>query len=127
MHPHVLKECSKVLDKPLSIIFNRSFHSGVIPDAWLIANITTFFKKGNKLELTNDRPVSLTSIVCKIMERIVRDTMINHLVSNNLIANEQHGFVNNKSCFSNLLETIDFITQSVEDGLDLDVLFLDIC
>jgi hypothetical protein len=68
------------------------FYSG-IPDEWLIANITLLFKKGNKLEPANYRPISLTSIVCKIMEEIIRAVMMDHLVVNNLLANEQHGFV----------------------------------
>jgi hypothetical protein len=69
VHPHVLKECSDSLSQPLSLIFKKSFYSGVVPDEWLVANITPLFKKGNKLEPTNYRPVSLTSIVCKIMEK----------------------------------------------------------
>lgn len=125
VHPHVLKECSDSLSRPLSLIFKKSFYSGVIPDEWLVANITPLFKKGNKLEPTNYRPVSLTSIVCKIMEKIIRAVMMDHLTDNNLLAKEQHGFVNGKSCCSNLLEALDFITRAYAAGIDIDIIFLD--
>ena len=82
VHPRVLKECSQSLAFSLSIIFRRSLYSGVIPDEWLTANITPLFKKGNKLEPTNYRPVSLTSIVCKIMEKMIKNVMMAHLKVN---------------------------------------------
>jgi hypothetical protein len=69
VHPYVLKECSVSLSQSLSFIFKKSFYSGVIPDEWLVAIKYPLFKKGNKLEPTNYRPVSLTSIVCKVMEK----------------------------------------------------------
>ena len=125
VHPYVLKECAKSLSIPLSIIFKKSYFSGVVPDEWLNANITPLFKKGNKLEPTNYRPVSLTSTVCKVMEKMIREVMMNHLVSNNLLASEQHGFVNGKNCSSNLLEAFDFITKAYEDGINIDFIFLD--
>ena len=73
----------------------------MIPDEWLVANITALFKKRNKLEATNYRPVSLTSIVCKIMEKIIRHFMIGHLSINKLIVSEQHGFVDGKNWAKN--------------------------
>ena len=85
VHPYVLKACSKSLSQPLSIIFKKSYYSGVIPDEWLKANIIPLFKKGNKLEPTNYRPVSLTSIFCKVMEKMIRAVMMNHLMSNKLL------------------------------------------
>ena len=112
VHPKVLKKCAKSLSFPLSLIFEKSFVTGSIPKLWSCANVVPLFKKGNKLDQTNYRPVSLTSIVCKIMERIIRDQMMVYLVENNLISKEQHGFVNNKSCITNLLGTLDLITQA---------------
>jgi hypothetical protein len=109
----------------LSIIFKKSYYSGVIPDEWLKANITPLFKKGDKLELSNYRHVSLTSVVCKVMEKMIQAVMMNHLMSNKLLSSEQHGFVNGKNCCSNLLEALDFITRAYENGIDLDIIFLD--
>jgi hypothetical protein len=125
VHPFVLKECSETISRPLSIIFKKSYLSGLIPDEWLVANITPLFKKGNKLEPTNYRPVLLTSIVCKVMEKMIRAVMMNHLISNNILAREQHDFVNGKSCCSNLLEALDFLTRAYDAGIDIDIIFLD--
>ncbi|XP_047143356.1 uncharacterized protein LOC124817398 [Hydra vulgaris] len=113
IHTRVLKECCKSVSKPLSIIFDRSFSSGIVPCLWLCANITPLFKKGDKLKVTNYRPVSLTSIVCKVMESIIRDTLMNHLTKNSILSDSQHGFVSSKSCCTNLLETFDIITQKI--------------
>jgi hypothetical protein len=125
VHPKVLKSCSAELAYPLSKIFEKSFETGSLPEMWLKANIIPLFKKGNKLDPTNYRPISLTSIVCKIMEGIIKDEIMKFLTTNNLIKPQQHGFVNNKSCITNLLETLDLITKALADGLDVDVLFMD--
>ena len=69
--------------------------------------------------------MSLTSVVCKVMEGIIRDTIMQHLIVNNLIISEQHGFVPKKSCCTNLLETMDILTQAIEDGHPIDIIFLD--
>ena len=89
------------------------------------ANIVPSFKKGNKLEASNYRPISLTSIVCKLMERIIRDEIMNHLIENKLIIKQQHGFVNRKNCTSNLLETMDLITKALADGYNIEEILLD--
>nr|XP_047141009.1 uncharacterized protein LOC124816049 [Hydra vulgaris] len=81
VHPKVLKECSESLSSSLAIIFVKSFITGFIPKLWSCANVVPLFKKGNKLDPTNYRPVSLTSIVGKVMERIIKDHMMLDSVS----------------------------------------------
>nr|XP_047141010.1 uncharacterized protein LOC124816050 [Hydra vulgaris] len=76
VHPKVLKECSESLSSSLAIIFVKSFITGSIQKLWSCANVVPLFKKGNKLDPTNYRPVSLTSIVGKVMERIIKDHMM---------------------------------------------------
>ena len=78
------------------------------------------------MNATNYRPVSLTSVICNIMESILKDTMFKHLNVNKLIINQQHGFVNNKSCITNLLETLDLLTNALENGFAVDIIFLDL-
>ena len=75
------------------------------------------------MDPANYRPVSLTSIACKVMESIVRDTMMQHLTVHKLIIKEQHGFVPKKNCISNLLETLDLISQAIEQGYPIDIVF----
>jgi hypothetical protein len=108
----VFKLCAESLSKPLSIIYNKSMSSGTCPTIWKKVQITQLFKKGSKLVPGNYRPISLTSICCKVIEKIVRDTIEHHLTQNNLITTNQHGFVHNKACVTNLLEAIDFISKA---------------
>ena len=120
VHPKVLKELSAVLAKPLAIIFNKSFESGCLPNEWKIANVIPIFKKGNRHSPANYRPVSLTSIVCKVMERIIREHMLSHMLENKLMSDHQHGFLPKKSTVTQLLETLEIWTDALDRGESLD-------
>ena len=80
IHPHVLKECREKIAVPLFIIFKKSMEEGYTPEDWRQARVTPIFKKGSKRQACNYRPVSLTSIPCKIMESLVRDAILKHLL-----------------------------------------------
>jgi len=67
-------------------IVKASLETGVVPDYWKASNVTPIFKKGSKSEIGNYRPVSLTSQICKLLEMIIRDSLVEHLDSNNLIS-----------------------------------------
>ena len=88
----VLKELSKELSIPLSIIYNKSIENTCIPNDWKKAEVTAIFKKGSKQNPGNYRPVSLTCIVCKILESFIRDAIVSHMKANNLFVECQHGF-----------------------------------
>ncbi|XP_065642130.1 uncharacterized protein LOC136073821 [Hydra vulgaris] len=96
--PRVLKMCSKEFSVPLSLLFIKSFDSGQVPSGWKLANITPIFKKGQRTDPGNYRPISLTSAIGKVMEKIMRDVMTEHLVKYNLLSCHQHGFVKSRSC-----------------------------
>ncbi|MES9880231.1 MAG: reverse transcriptase domain-containing protein [Sedimenticola sp.] len=125
IHPRVLKECSRSLAKPLAAIFNKSLETGKLPNDWKSASITPIFKKGSRSSPGNYRPVSITSVPCKVLESIIRDAITAHFDSHNLISSEQHGFVKRKSCLTNLLETLDDITSALDNGEGMDMIFLD--
>ena len=110
---------------PLAIIYTRSMEEGIVPADWRTANITPIFKKGSKSAAGNYRPVSLTSILCKVMEAIVRDMIMEHLEKWKLILPSQHGFMPAKSCLTNLLEYLETLTRLVDEGHPVDVVYLD--
>jgi hypothetical protein len=87
IHPRVLKEANNILHILLSIIFNKSLESGRLPKEWKNANITAIYKKGSKLS-KNYRPVSLTSIIVKFLESIIRHKIIEHMKTYNLFSNK---------------------------------------
>ena len=121
----ILKQCASALALPLFYIFNYSLETGSLPDVWKLANISPIFKKGSKLIPKNYRPVSLTSIPCKILESIIKDQISQHLETNKLISPCQHGFVKRKSCTTNLLETVDKITAAISKKIPIDIIYLD--
>ena len=110
---------------PLQILFKQSLSLGKVPADWKNAKVVPIFKKGAKGEPGNYRPVSLTCAICKLMESIIRDVITGHLKSNNLINDSQHGFADNRSCQTNLIEFMDFVTKCVDEGDAVDVVYLD--
>ena len=81
MHPRVLMEVAEQVSEMLMDIFNRSLESRQVPESWRVTNVTSWFKKGFREELGNYRPVSLTSVVGKVLETLIKDQMRNHLLS----------------------------------------------
>ena len=121
----LLQGVSNSISVPLACLFRKSMQEGIVPQDWKDAIVVPIFKKGVKSKPSNYRPVSLTSVVCKLMERIVKDVIQDHLLKNNLLHNSQHGFLPHKSCTSNLLEFLEVITQEIYKGTPVDVLYLD--
>ena len=99
----LLKEIVEQISTPLAQFFNLSPEEGIVPSEWKDANITPLFKKGSRNKPNNYRPVSLTSVVCKLLETLIRDHMMEFLVKHKLINTSQHGFLKARSCLTNLL------------------------
>ena len=97
IHPRVLMELSEVLARPLAIIFNTSLRTGKVPQVWREAHVAPIFKKGERTLPSNYRPVSLTSVVCKVMGKIVRSWVMDHLDRNDLLSDRQFGFIPGRS------------------------------
>jgi hypothetical protein len=121
----LLKELLDQIKEPLAKIFNKSINTGIMPEDWKTANVTPIFKKGSKSDPANYRPVSLTSVCCKLLESLIRDRLMHHLETNGLIEGSQHGFVPGRSCATNLIEYLDFVTRTLDEGGVVDTLFLD--
>ena len=123
--PRVLKEAKYQICKPLSILFNKSLNSGKVPSDWKLANVTPIQKKGDKSLPGNYRPISLTSVVCKLMETLIRDKLVSFLDDNNLIKNSQHGFRNKRSCLTNLLDFFNDVFNMYDETKAVDIIYLD--
>ena len=121
----LLKKGKQTLCHPLSQIFRSSLESGEVPDILKCAYITPLFKSGPKSLPINYRPVSLTSHLTKTFERIIRKSLVAFLEVNQKMNPSQHGFRNRRSCLSQLLEHYDQILKILENGDNLDCVYLD--
>jgi len=124
-HPRFFKEAAFELTKPLTVLFQKSLDTGVLPDVWKTANVVPVFKKGDRKLPSNYRPISLTLVICKILESVIRDKIFEYLLRNNLLSNQQHGFVPGRSCITQLLTALNCWTESLEHGTPVDVIYLD--
>ena len=125
IHPYALKATAMEITPILTHIFQQSLDSGTVPTQWKHAFVSPVFKKGNKTDPTNYRPISLTSVVCKIMEHILSSQIMKHLEDNNILSENQFGFRSNHSCESQLFITINDITKALNDKLQVDAAILD--
>ena len=123
--PTLLQELVDVVASPLATIMRKTLEDGSMPADWRMANVCPIFKKGAKNSPGNYRPVSLTSVCCKMLESIIKDDMVRHLEKHKLIRPTQHGFMKGRSCTSNLLTFLEKITAAVDDGDAVDIIFLD--
>jgi len=103
MHTRVLRELADVVAEPLSIIFERSWRTGEVPEDWRRASVIPIFKKGKKEDPGNYRPVSLISIPGKVMEQLILEVVIKQVEEKKVIRSSQHGFTKGKSCLTNLI------------------------
>jgi hypothetical protein len=125
VYPRILKELSHEITEPLQSIFTTSFRTGKLPDIWKIGNICAIHKKGPRQECNNYRPVSLTSIVSKIMESIIRDELMAYMTTYNLFSDKQYGFLPKRSTVQQLLKIIDKWTEILDEGKVLEGVYMD--
>lgn len=120
-----LSGCADSLGEPLSVAMNDSLLNGVFPEIWSRAIVTPLYKKGDKFNPENFRPISLTCALCKTMEKPIAKELTSFLLGNNVIPNTQHGFLPQRSTVTNLLSCLNKWTQDVDGGRPVDVVYLD--
>jgi hypothetical protein len=99
---------------------------GVLPDTWREAIVRPLYKKGKKSDVGNYRPISLTSVMSKIMERIIKNEMMSFLDANGLLSDTQHGFRSKRSVTTQLLQCLNKWCKIIEDdNMYVDVAYLD--
>ena len=123
----VIKNIMCFLVLPLKIIFQKSFQTGIVPEAWRQGIIVPIYKKNRKPhEAASYRPVCLTSVVAKLAERVLMSYMTPFFLANNIIAKNQHAFIAKRSTSTNLLECLNDWTEAVDGNKPIDILYLDL-
>jgi hypothetical protein len=120
-----LKNILAYVANPLCKVFNKSITEGVLPKDWKVAYIIPLFKKGDPQLPSQYRPVSLTSIICKVLERIIRSQLLDFVSRNSIIPQCQHGFLPKRSTVTNLIECLDDWTSNFDRNCSTDVIYLD--
>ena len=122
-----LKNLAAQLSVPLHKIFSVSLISGKLPDRWKLATVCPLYKgKGNRSLVENYRPISLTSVCCKSMERILKDRLVSHVIGQEIVSPDQHGFLKGKSTQTQLLECLNDWTSAIDQSGNIDAIYLDI-
>ena len=123
IHGKLLKNCAVGLAYPLTLLFKVSYNCGCIPEEWKLGHVVPILKKGNKHDVSNYRPISLTSLVMKTFERIIKDELLKHV--DRFIDGRQHGFLAKKSCVTNMVGLCDSLALSLNDNIHTDVIYFD--
>ena len=125
IHGKILKNCATSLSIPLSLLFSLSYNTGSIPNEWKMANVVPVHKKGSKDNVENYRPISLTSLVMKTLERIIKEELLIRITP--LLDSRQHGFLSAKSCTTNMVNFSDSVVLSINDckTFGTDVVYFD--
>ena len=125
IHPRILIELSDIISEPLALLMNKTLEEGHLPKDWRNAFISAIFKKGARNRAENYRPISLSSIVCKLMESLIKEHVIKHLIDNKLISLKQFGFISGRSTVTQLLHYLDICIENMLRGGVTDAIYLD--
>ena len=121
----ILKDCADILSYQLSRLFHLSFTTGQLPSDWKRGVILPIKKKTSAISVADYRPISITSCICRVFERLLRNRIESFLEENELISKSQHGFVKGRSTTTALLTYSNDISQSIDNGLCVDVAYFD--
>lgn len=125
-HPKLIKECHAELTNPILYLFQLSYDQGKLPELWKISKVTPVFKKGDRGDPMNYRPISTGSLLCKCMEKIIHNSINSFMEKHNLHSPYQHGFTPGRSCSTNLLTYYRVIQKLLRDHPAVYTVFLDI-
>ena len=125
LSPMILKELADILAGPLTTLFQKSLNSARVPDDWKQAVVCPLFKKEEKYEPANYRPISLTCVTRKVMEHIIASQLMRFAESTELFSDKQHGFRRNRSCETQLIELLSDISKQQDEGHEVDACVLD--
>ena len=106
-------------------LFQIGFDFSYLPGIWKFAFVTPVHKKGDASLVSNSRLISLTCTMCKIMERVINDSMLKYLSSCSLISKRQHGFLSKHSTSTNLLESTYDWTLALDSRKPVDIVYID--
>ena len=125
LKPLLLKELRDEIAPIIKVIFEKSLQTGKLPSEWITADVMPVFKKGDKSLAANYRHISLTCILCKVLEHILASNIVKHLDAQGIMYDLQHGFREKRSCETQLVMMIDELARNASAEKQTDVILLD--
>ena len=110
---------------PVALLYNKTVEHGILPKEWKMAYVSPIYKKGQRNHAENYRPISLTSILCKVIESFVRETVLIHLLNKKLLSTRQYGFISGRSTTIQLLNYLDKCREIIAEGGVVDAIYFD--
>ena len=121
----LLKKCKSTLIYPVKLLIQKSINEKTVPKYYKSSYICPLFKKGDRSKAENYRPISKTSHIIKIHERVLRRKIVQFIESNALLSQNQHGFRCCRNTMTQLLQHFDAIYEGLLRGFDTDSIYLD--
>ena len=121
----LLKLGAQELAPGLTMFYQLSLDQGKLPIDWQTANVSPVFKKGNRSSPANYRPISLTSVSCKILEHVIHSNIMSHFKAHDILTDSQHGFRKHRSCDTQLITTVNNLTKGLDKSEQIDAILLD--
>lgn len=119
----ILRDCCSVFTTPLTKIFNLCLRTSIFPDVWKLSKLCPVFKKGDRADVSNYRPITIISNFAKVFESVLYTRMYNFF--SDQLVDCQHGFVAGRSTVTNLLCVSQYIANSLDRRLQCDVIYTD--
>ena len=122
----MIKDVASIISSPLCYIVNLSLQTGIVPSAWKEGKITPIYKTAAKNQFENYRPISVLSVMSKILERAVQKQLLSYLESEKLLTNSQYGFGPKRSTKMAATTFFDRISCEVDKGNLVGAIFIDL-
>ena len=122
LKPVVVQTLHKELAPILQVIYQRSLNTGKLPSIWKEANVSPIFKKGDKTDPSNYRPISLTCVLCKVLEHVVASGISKHFTDQHILFELQHGFREKRSCETQLIMLVDELAKNMQAKKQTDLI-----
>ncbi|RVE41474.1 hypothetical protein evm_013878 [Chilo suppressalis] len=123
IHPYFIKMCCKQLAAPIAYLFRLSLSSAVMPLVWKQSLVVPIHKNGDKHNIRNYRGISKLSVIPKLFEKIVFDSL--NVALRPIFISQQHGFVAGRSTETNLCEFLDQVLCGMNNGFQVDAVYTD--
>ncbi len=125
IHPKLLVSLASFLATPLAKLYNNALATGKIPVEWKSSVICPIYKKVCKSNAASCRPICLASVVCKILERLVKANILQYIKTASTFSDARHGFTPRRSCLTNLIVAKELVTSMADRDEAVDVVYLD--